>query len=392
MIDHACFQQHAQHMARRHAATLLRNPVRTSATVIVAQAAQLITDCVRYLDLPALAVEVALGLHAQVKQWAAWGAWVTALDALLALPDDAYSVSDRIQLLHYRNHAACELGDHGTAASVAQRALCLAKAQGDQARLAGSFHEAAVAAYYRDDVLNAHRYWTQAYDLGAAHLKADLLGHICMNLGLIAEHHGHFDDALHHFAQAWEYYQTEDNAFHLVKLQHNVANVHRAQGHRAQAVASLQTAAATAHSIGAMYECGLITNTLGYVCLELGQYAAAQHAFARARNSFDQVGSLSGTALVLSNMAELYVTTAQWHHAAVMLHDAREFATVCNKPLLVAAVDVDAGRMQAAQGEHQHARKIWEGALAVQEAHGALHAARHTRTLIDQLPSSCSEA
>lgn len=390
MMTNPFFQEHAKHMAQRQAQALLHDPVRGTAATVVAHAVQLILDCVQYLQLPALAVEVAFGLHEQVERWAAWGLWARALDALLMLPNDAYPIDARIRLLHTRNHAACELGDYSTAATVAERALWLAEVHGDQTLLALSLHELAVAAYYGDELLVAQTYWMRAYQMMVVHLKPNVLGHIAMNLGLIAEHQGRLDDALHMFEQAYQYYQTDHNLFYLVKLQNNMANVYRAQGRREHAVEILRAAYATAQAIGAVYECGLITNTTGYVYLELEQYAAAHAAFLLAKRSFDQIGSLSGTALVLSNMAELYVTTAQWQPAAATLHEARELATLCHKPLLVAAVDVDDGRMLAAHGDDEQARRLWEQALAVQEAKGALHAAHHTRTLIDSSPRSRS--
>ncbi len=81
-------------------------------------------------------------------------------------------------------------------------------------------------------------------------------------------------------------------------------------------------------------------------------------------------------------MAELYVTTRQWSQTERTLHAARALALACDKLVLVAAIDVDAGRMAYAQGDAPGAHQLWSTALDVQEARGAASAAQQTRQLL----------
>jgi tetratricopeptide (TPR) repeat protein len=388
VMDQAFFQQQAVQMAHVQAGYLLRNVSRLSAETAVSYAVHLINDCVHHLDLPTLALQVALGLHPVIERWAAWESWAAALDTLLALGDQAYPVSDRIRLLHDRNHAACELGDCATATAIATTALELAEALGDQTLIALSLHELALAAYHYDDFGTAQTYWERAYAFGHAHVPPVKVGHICMNLGLIAEQRGFFAKAYRRFDQAHNYYHSQNDRHSLARVQCNIANVQRKEGRLEDAATLLQLAGTTLHQIGARYEYALAANNLGYVYLAGERYAQALQAFQLALHTFEAIGALSEKALVLSNMAELYVTTAAWDQAVPRLQEARELAVACGKPLLVAAISVDEGRMLAARGDYDAARQVWEGALAVQEAKGAWHAAQHTRQLLDTLPTS----
>lgn len=385
MMQQAYFREYALQMAHTQADYLVKNTAQVAANTVVPQAVQLIVDCVHHLHLPVLAVEVALRLHPVVERWAAWMAWAEALDALLTLPEDAYEVPDRIRLLHNRNHAACELGDHAAAAHVAETALRLAEAQADHTLIALSLHEVALIAYHCDNLALADMYWKHAYDLGASLFPPLKLGHICMNMGLVAVAQGAFDAAHQDFNKAFTYYQVQNDPISLARLQCNIADLQRRQGQFAEAVATLLAARATLDKSGAWYEHAMAGNGLGCVYLEMQQFHLAATVFEATIQTFDKIGSLSGKALVLSNLAELYVTTEQWQQARTTLQEARELATLCQKSLLVAAVDVDQGRMLAAHGEYAAAQHIWQGALAIQKEHGALQTAEQTWQLLASL-------
>jgi len=382
MIHSPFFQQQAISMAERQAAALLSNPSRAPADMVVAQAAQLIMDCVQYLNLPTLAVRVALDLHEQVARWAAWGPWARALDALLALPDHAYPVDARLHVLLGRSQAAREVGDHPTAITTAAAALHLADAHGDQAVRALARNVVGLAAFHGDDLERARAAFHDAYLLGHEHLAPLKLGHITMNLGVIAEQQGRFAEAHAYLDRALGYYHMQDSPVHVAKARCNRANVHRKQGLRDQAISELQAACALLHTIDAHYEYALATNDLGYAYLQAGHYVYAEEAFHEAHHRFETIHALRGQALVMSNLAELYVTTRQWPRAERALHDARTLATACVQPVLVAAIDVDAGRMAHAQGDVERAKRLWATAVAVQETRGAAHAAEQTRQLL----------
>jgi tetratricopeptide (TPR) repeat protein len=387
LMDRNYYRQQAARMALIQADYLLRGTSSLSAESMVSCAGQLIKDCVCHLDQFTLAVKVALGLHPVIERWSAWSDWASVLDALLNTDEQAYTTSDRIRLLHCRSDVAYELSEHDTAITMAVTSLHLAEAQQDQMLIAISMNKIGLAAYYRDDVDMAQSWWEQAYALGRAHLPSVQLGHICMNLGLVAEQHGQPEEAHRCFKQAFDYYQIQNEGLYIAKAQANIANIQRKQGQVENAAATLQEACNLFHAIDARYNYGLTKNNLGYAYLELGRFEQAFDAFGMAIHVFDSIGSLSGKALVLSNIAELHVTTEQWQKAATILEEARELAMACSKPLLIAAIDVDQGRMLAALGDYERARQVWKEALAVQEDKGALHIAQHTQDLINALPA-----
>jgi tetratricopeptide (TPR) repeat protein len=386
LMDRAFYHRQAAVMARTQASYLLSNTIDLPAEMVVTQAVRLVRDCVHYLNIPALAVEVALGLHLVVERWTAWTAWSEALDTLLHLSQDAYPISDRIHLLHNRNHAACEVGDVATAILSAKTALQLAEAHDDKVLIALSLHELALAEYHRDDLVPAQQHWRHAYRLGCALLPPVKIGHMCMNLGLIAVAQGQFEEAYQRYAQAQHYYHSVNDGVHVAKVQCNIASVQRREGRWADAIRTLQAACTTLREADAPYAYALAENDLGYTYLASSNFDYALSAFHTAMHVFDKVRSLDGQALVLSNIAELYVTTAQWQQAEATLQDARELAVLCGRPLLIAAIDVDRGRMYAAQGEYDTARQLWQDGLAVQVAKGALYEVQQTRQLLNTLP------
>jgi tetratricopeptide (TPR) repeat protein len=194
-----------------------------------------------------------------------------------------------------------------------------------------------------------------------------------------------FSAAEAHFRQALAHYMAAEDEFHIAKVQCNIAVLPSEQQKLGDVPAALLEARSVFQRLEARYDYGLAENDVGYTYLHLGRFAEAETAFQAALQTFRQIGSLNKYALALSNLAELYVTSADWSRAVPTLTEARELALVCERPLLVAAVDVDRGRMLLAQGDEAGASAAWQAALAVQRAKGAWSAARYTEQLLDSL-------
>lgn len=380
MMEREYFQTQAKDMAHILADHLLQT--KELSDKALAQAAELIKDCVWYLEQSALAVKLALDLHPLVERRAKWSGWATALDTILRNFDQDEADVNYIRLLHNRSQVARELGDYAKAAETARDALHISESQNNPALIATSLNKLGLVQFEQDNLSNARDYLEAAYGLGRGFCSDLELGHICMNLGYILGHQRQFEDAHHYFDQALMYYNTYGDQLHVAKVYCNVANLLQRAGHLEKVPSMLVVALNTFEELGARYEYAQAKNDLGYVLLQLEQFEQARQAFELALKIFDELGVISSKALVLSNLAEMYVSTRQWDKAQVALDGARELAVVCHKPLLVAAINVDQGRMLLAQGDYLCARQIWEEAYATQLAKGARTAAQQTQHLL----------
>ena len=351
----------------------------------LAQAVELIKDCVRYLEQSPLAMKIALDLHPVVERWSKWSGWANALDILLEETEQDKANASYIQLLLNRSQAARELGDNVRATETARAALHIAEAQDDQALVATSLNKLGLVEFEQDNLSEAQDYLESAYKLGLGFCSDLELGHICMNLGYITGHQGQFDNARQYFDQALTYYTKHGDKLHIAKVYCNIANLLERSGHLEEVPSTLLTALNTFEELGARYEFAQAENDLGYAFLQLEQFEEALQAFERGLKIFSELGVISSKALVLSNLAELYVSTQQWNKALVTLTEAQELASVCDKPLLVAAINVDQGRMLYAQGDQVGARRVWEEAYTIQIAKGARRAAQKTQCLLATL-------
>lgn len=373
-------------MARIQAHYLLDDRSKLAMETSLPQAVGLIRDCMRQLHQPDLAVEVALGFHPVVERWAAWGPWAAALDTILDSGRTRSATADTIRLLNCRSQAARELGDFDTAETTALAALHLAEARGDAVLLAITLNKLGVIAYRHDHLVDALSYWTDAYTVGAQRAPNAELGHLSLNLGIIAVQQGRFAEAHERFNQALGHYKVAGDALHIAKVQCAIGDFQGREGHYAEARQTLLEALDALRMIDARYEYAFAWNDLGCLYMKAGAWEPALEAFTSAVAGLERLGALSAKAWVLGNMVELYVTTAQWEQAQATIKQARELALVCGKPLVVAAIDVDTGRMFAAQGNYAEARKMWIGALQVQQAKGAELDAQHTLDLLADLP------
>lgn len=380
----------ATRMAQIQARYLIAKATQLSPETATRMATSLVHDCLHHLDQQTLAIRFALDFHPTAARWSAWSSWAVALDETLPAACSSDLVTEQIQLLNCRSQVARELGDPRMAQQLALQALQLAEAQ-QLAGLSGmALIHLGVVAFGQDDLPAAQAYWQRAYALGAAHLPPVQLGHISMNLGTVAVQRGQTTVAQQQFSQALQHYSDANDEFNIAKVNCNIAALRNQQQTLTEIPAEVIAARAVFKRIDARYDYGLAENDVGYIALTLGQFEQAEAAFQAALEAFKQIGSLGKYALVLSNLAELYVTTGDWERATRTLDEARTLAGVCQKPLLVTAIDVDQGRMFAAQGRLVAAREVWTRALETQRAKEAWRMAAHTDQLLKSLPDTDS--
>jgi len=326
-----------------------------------------------------------LDFHGLVDRWSSWGLWATALDMAMSVSQIAGTIADQIRLLNYRSQAARELGKYQEALDYATQALRLAKRGAEPILLAISLNKIGLARLAHDELPAAQTYLEQAYTSGSDCLPPLELGHICMNLGLVAMRRGYLSDADTFFRKALDYYQTGDDAVCIAKALCSLVDIKRRAGSLTSIPQELLRAREIFHQFGVRYESGLAENDIGCIYLALGKFDQARQTFEAAIEISEHIGTITLKARVLSNLGELYVTHSEWDAAARTLEEARRLALLCEKPLLVATIDVDRGRLLLAQGNREGAQRLWQEALTVQEMQGADGAAQYTQQLLDTI-------
>jgi tetratricopeptide (TPR) repeat protein len=379
-------QAQAIRMAYIQADYLLGEREHVAPNILLSQAVRLVNDCIRHLNEPLLAIKVALNFHSKVQQWASWAGWDAALDLVLEVNRPSLTTEDQIRLLNHLSQTARELGDYAIATERATVALQLAQVENNPALIALTLNKLGMIELKRDNLVAAQSYLKDALKFGQDLLPNLELGHICLNLGVIAVSQGAFTDGYRYFEQALAYYEMEHDALHLTKVQCNIVDLQRRQGHFRAAPKTLLAALDVFEGMNARYECALTRNDLGCAYLSLRQFEPALAAFQAAVEEFEQLGDLGATARIRANIVELLVTAQRWDDATTAIGEARRLATICEKPLLLARIAVDEGQMLAALGKYQEARRAWEEALAIQTAKQVHLAAQYTQQLIDNLP------
>lgn len=385
MMERAHFQAKAEEIADKQAQYLIGHGARLQPKLAASDAAGLVRDYVRHLGQPARAIRFAIAFHPIIERWTAWSSWADALD--IALTARAVGSPDEvILLLNYRSQVARELQAYEIAGALAQEALELAVANQSLGLTAISLNKLGLVAFSLDDLHQAETYWREAAEVGAETLAALEIGHINMNLGVVNGEQGHLSAAQHYFTEALLHYQRAEDPFYMAKAQCNVADLKGRVLDITGIPDELFVARDTFQRMGARYEYAMAENDIACIYLRLQRWEQARASFQTALETFEQIGALTAKAMVMSNLGELYVTTETWSRAEPVLNEAHHLALICQKPLFVAAIDTDIGRMLAAQGDLAGARERWEHALAIQSDKQALGAAEHTRQLLNNLP------
>lgn len=386
MMDRESFQRLALKMACTQEGYLLREQQRLVPTPNLHNAINLVHDYLGPLRQPLRAISFALAFHPIVERWAAWGAWASVLDDVLAVSERYVTPQQRIQLLNNRSQAARELQDDATALTTAHDALRLAIQQQDSTLEATALNKLGLALHRQDNLRAAQHHWEQAYRVGMELLAPLELGHISMNLGLIAVQQQRFTDAHALFQQALRYYTEQDDQLHIARVHCNIADLLSRQNQLETVPLTLLAARDLFKQRNVRFSYGLAENDIGCIYLSLGNCELADQAFQAALAIFEEMGAITAQARVLSNVVALHLMYEDWHRAELCSRRALHLAELAAKPLLVATIKLDQGRIFAAWGNWRQARQLWKEALHVQLERDAHAAAQKTRELLGSIP------
>lgn len=388
MSDQSYFYEKSRRMARKQAALLVaptgvRRPDSTPQNV-----AELIDDCVGRLDLQDVALDLVVSLHPIMHQWTDWRTWDSAIERVATLDDAHVPPAARARLLVFRSHTARLLDKPADGLQLARQALALARSIGDRGLIAEAYGSLGVIEMVTDHFNEAREYLAHAEAIGRDRLPDRDFAHILMNLGWVLLNLGDIDRADGYLIEAAARYRQADDQVGFARAEANRAELLRRTGHAEAAIEMLIRARDQFSVSGARYDVGLVWNTIGYAYMNLERWHDALTALDMALREFRDIRSLNGQAWVQPNIAELYVTTGRWHEATRALDYADELAALCERPLISAAIAVDRGRMHYALGQFEDARRQWEQAVQIQEAHGKHDDVRATRRLLATIPDS----
>lgn len=385
MMNREFFQRLALQMACRQEQHLLREQ-QLFPIPDLHNATNLVRDYLGPLRRPLRAIDFALAFQPVVERWASWGIWAGLLDDVLAISEQYATPQQRIRLLNNRSQAARELQDDATALATANDALHLAMTQQDHTLEATALNKLGLALHRQDNLAAAQHHWEQAHTRGMGLLAPLELGHISMNLGLIAVQQQRYTDAHTLFEQALKYYTEQDDQLHIAKVHCNMADLLSRQDQLDAVPSTLLAARDLFKQRDVRFSYGLAENDIGCIHLSLDNCELADHAFHAALATFEEIGAITAQARVLSNVVALHVKREEWTQAERCGQRAIQLAELAAKPLLVATIKLDQGRIFAAAGNWRQARQLWEEALHVQLERDAHAAAQKTQQLLDTIP------
>ncbi len=383
--EHDYFPVRAREMAALHAKWLMSDRLEHTPEAILVQVVDLIKDCVQYLDRPDLAITLALHFQPSLERWATWGLWSTALDAALTASRQIAEPLTEIRLLNHRSEAHRGCHQYEQASTLALQALDLAHAHHQTELIAMSLNQLGRIAYGQDQLNLAREYWEQAYRIGEGTCSAIELGRMTVNVAVVAIDQRQFEEAEQYINLAMHYFQRVGDRGWVAIARSTSATLRYVQGQTWDAIRVWLATSEIFQATGNQHAQASDEHALGCALLRLGEWDAAREHLLTAMSIFERLGSLVDKVSTMSSLIKLYVSMGKWEQAEAMMPEARKLAFMADKPLVVAELDVEAGRMLLTRADIAGARQAWERGQALQQGVGAWEAARNTQALIDSL-------
>lgn len=290
--------------------------------------------------------------------------------ALDALPQAAIvlrgEVALRLALLHLR------LGDVAVARSLLESQLALLDAVRPEptATLAIGALNLATVALHQGDYAAALALAAQSQaryrQLGDRWGEA-----MALNVAGVAHFdRSEFDAAQQLYRQALTHIGALGDARYAAKVLHNLATSYDLTGDHTQALEHFQRALAIHQTNGEQWSEALARNSIGFVYINLGMYAAAEAELVVAGQQFAALGGRWGEMLVLANRCLRAYFQDDLASAAELGHRARDLALALGDRRYAAYAAHRLGNVLAAQQRWDEAVARYQEALAIRHTLG----------------------
>ena len=226
----------------------------------------------------------------------------------------------------------------------------------------------ALAYHAVGDHARALEWLQQALESGVSEFPALYLKAL-QNLGIVLAELGRHEQALQTFEQVIAEAERQGALQSLARAYNNAALLLATRGEFARALHYQQASTRLKEQQGDTYGLAISYATLGYLYARMGAQEEAERAYGQSLELRRRVGDRRGMGYVLANLGELYHRQGQLERARQVLREALSIA----EELHEAALQLEVSR--------------WFSLLcqAEEDISGALHFARQTITLLEQL-------
>jgi tetratricopeptide (TPR) repeat protein len=195
-------------------------------------------------------------------------------------------------------------------------------------------------------------------------------GETLANMGLLADHLGHTEEAARDYEQALVLLREMGNRVGEGSTLNNLGTLALARGRLDEAGSYLEQALAIRHEVGDRAGEGGTLNNLGQLADQLGQREGAAQAYAQALAIQREIGDRPGEAVTLNNLGQLAYHLGRAEEAASFFQQAlvilHEVGDRPGEAVTLANLGSLAGRL----GQWDEAGRDFEQALAIQREVG----------------------
>ena len=260
---------------------------------------------------------------------------------------------------------ASATSDPDRSSELAERALELARSEGDRLGEARALNRMGVAAYLQNDFAGAFPLYAESLRLARSEAAEDEIADALNNLGVLHYMWGSLDRALTYYEEAMEIRRNQDDAHGLARAYNNLGGVADAAGRFDEAVEYFGQALTLYREAG---DDALVANTmnnLGQTLLQMGRLEEAHELFLEAFDTSTRVGDEATLATAEDNIGRVFLAQGAPQQAREVFERNLERRRRLDDPLGTATSLVHLATAVADLGEFANAEAALEEALGL---------------------------
>ncbi|MEX1310382.1 MAG: tetratricopeptide repeat-containing sensor histidine kinase [Candidatus Sulfomarinibacteraceae bacterium] len=260
---------------------------------------------------------------------------------------------------------ASATNDPERSSELAERALELARAEGDRLGEARALNRLGVAAYLQNDFAGAFPFYAESLRLAREERADDEIADALNNLGVLHYMWGSLDRALTYYEEAMEIRRNQDDAHGLARAYNNLGGVADAAGRFDEAVEYFGLALTLYREAGDEALVANTMNNLGQTLLQMGRLEEAHELFLEAFDTSTRVGDEATLATAEDNIGRVFLAQGAPQQAREVYERNLERRRRLGDPLGTATSLVHLATAIADLGELANAEVALEEALGL---------------------------
>ncbi|WP_341503672.1 tetratricopeptide repeat protein [Gallaecimonas sp. GXIMD4217] len=289
-----------------------------------------------------------------------------ALDQLAKHPDP----ETEMMVLSNMAWAQMMLGDFDQAASLGERALAVAEAQGDQALLVVPLNVTGLIYWRQSRLDQALDHYHRALQVAKALNQPSSIATTYNNMGLIYSDKAEYQLALDHFSKARDTHREMGQEAKLATALNNIAGIHVTLGDYGDALESQQEALRIRERLGDKAGIAELHHNIGLTYDHIGDHQDARKQLSNALVEFEALGDRTGMAQALNALGTVYQHLQQADTAQQHLERALQLGEELGDGNITGNALLNLGKLHLERGDPLTARRYLERGLAIADRLG----------------------